>query len=116
MRFFWLLLSIAVPLATVKAAPGFVPNDEIALYTCYAVACVAEIIFIGLCVAEFVNYHKEQEYAVHQKVRLDRDADIKKWRQEFSQDSLDLYEAQQDSLKRARGLAAQPPQVPKKLT
>lgn len=104
MRFFWLALSIVFPLVLVNFIETFRPG-EIGLVVYYAVGCLAEIVFIALCVSEFVKSHKKQEYAVHQKIRHDRDEDIKKWRKEFIRDSLDLYEMQNESLERAENLA-----------
>ena len=104
MRFFWLALSIVFPLVLVKVVD---PSNqtELSLFVFYAVGCLSEIVFIALCVSDFVRHHKAQEYVTHQKIRHDRDEDIKKWRKEFMLDSLDLYEMQNESLKRAEDLA-----------
>jgi len=104
MRFYWLALSIVFPLVSVYFIEASGPG-EIAFFVYSAVGCIAEIGFIALCVSEFVKSHKNQEYAVHQQIRRDRDEDIKKWRKEFMRDSLDLYEMQNESLKRAENLA-----------
>lgn len=104
MRLFWLALSIVFPLILVEAVDYYSPAT-LMLRVSYSVGCLAEIVFIALSVSEFVRYHKKQEYLTHQKIRHDRDEDIKKWRKEFMRDSLDLYEIQNESLKRAEGLA-----------
>ena len=104
MRFFWLGLSIVFPLVLSPFIERY-NTGAIAYYVYYAVGCLAEIVFIALCVSEFVNNHKKQEYVTHQKIRHDRDEDIKKWRKEFMRDSLDLFEMQNESLKRAEILS-----------
>lgn len=104
MRFFWLALSIVFPLVLVNFIQPF-GSGHLASFVYSAVGCLAEIVFIALCVSEFVKSHKKQEYAVHQQIRRDRDEDIKKWRKEFIRDSLDLYEMQNESLERAENLA-----------
>lgn len=104
MRFFWLALSIVFPMVLATFVEGGATGG-ISFFVYSAVGCLAEIVFIALCVSEFVKSHKKQEYAVHQKIRHDRDEDIKKWRKEFIRDSLDLYEMQNESLERAENLA-----------
>jgi len=104
MRFFWLALSIVFPLMLATFVEG-ASQDGIVFFVYSAVGCLAEIAFIALCVSEFVDAHKKQEYETHQKIRHDRDEDIKKWRKEFMRDSLDLYEMQNESLERAENLA-----------
>jgi len=104
MRFFWLALSIVFPLVLATFVEGVFPGG-IAFFVYSAVGCLAEIVFIALCVSEFVKSNKKQEYAIHQQIRRDRDEDIKKWRKEFIRDSLDLYEMQHESLERAENLA-----------
>ena len=104
MRFLWLALSIVAPLALVEAVGEPNPGDW-KTFIYYSVGCLAEIVFIALCVSEFVKDHKQQEYLTHQNIRRDRDEDIKKWRKEFMRDSLDLYDMQTESLKRAENLA-----------
>ncbi len=104
MRFLWIALSIICPLIVIEFA-SYEAGVKMIAY--YAVGSFAEIIFIGLCVSEFVKSHKEQEYLTHQRIRSDRDEDIKKWRKEFMRDSLDLYEVQKESLKRAENLKGQ---------
>ena len=104
MRFFWLALSIMFPLVLVQILDQSNPT-KLSLFVSYAVGCLSEIVFIALCVSDFVRHHKAQDYVTHQKIRHDRDEDIKKWRKEFMRDSLDLYEMQNESLKRAENLA-----------
>lgn len=101
MRFLWLALSIFAPLVLVEVTEGM-SHESVKFTTYIAVGCLAEVILIGLSVAEFVRYHKQQEYLAHQKIKQDRDEDIKKWRKEFMNDSLDLYEMQKESLKQAK--------------
>lgn len=107
MRFFWLALAIIFPLALVLLTSEVeqLVQAQALQFVFYAIACLSEIVFIALCVSDFVRHHKEQEYVTHQKIRHDRDEDIKKWRKEFMRDSLDLYEMQNESLKRAEDLA-----------
>lgn len=107
MRFFWLGLSILSPFVL----GGFLEESNLSDITSYiypTAGVFAEIVFIALCVSGFVSSHKEHEYITHQKIRHDRDEDIKKWRKEFMRDSLDLYEMQNESLKRAEDLAGRP--------
>lgn len=104
MRFFWLALSIVFPLILVLYVEQSI-RTETSQGVFYVVGCLSEIVFIALCVSDFVRHHKAQEYVTHQKIRHDRDEDIKKWRKEFMRDSLDLYEMQNESLKRAEDLA-----------
>ena len=104
MRFLWLALSIMFPLMLISILEGSDQSESAAVVS-YGIVCLAEIVFIALCVAAFISDRNKQEYITHQKIRHDRDEDIKKWRKEFMQDSLNLYEMQDESLKRASDLA-----------
>ncbi len=104
MRFLWIALSIICPLIVIEF-DSYEAGVKRTVY--YAVGTFAEIIFLGFCVSEFIKSRKEQEYLTHQRIRSDRDEDIKKWRKEFMRDSLDLYEVQKESLKRAENLKGQ---------
>lgn len=100
MRFIWLSLSIVAPLVAVNFIAN--ENERIIILTYMVVAALTEIVLLALTVSEFVKYQKAQEYVVHRKIECDRDEDIAKWRKEFSQDTLNLYDMQKESLKRAR--------------
>lgn len=108
MRFLWLALAIVTPLVVANGVDGLGSTDDLKLWIYAVVGCITEIVFIALCVSGFVDHHKQQEYVTHQKIRHDRDEDIQKWRKEFMRDSLDLYEMQTESLKRAEDMAGRP--------
>jgi len=82
MRFFWLALSIVFPLVLATFVEG-ASQDGIVFFVYSAVGCLAEIVFIALCVSEFVKLHRRQEYSFRKQIERDRDEDIKKWRKEF---------------------------------
>jgi len=102
LRFLWLAMSIIIPIFSVQYISQ--EEDELVLSTYIFVAVFSEIVVISLAVSEFVKAGKVVEYLKEQQIKEDRDADISKWRKEFLNDSLDLYDMQKESLKRAKDL------------
>ena len=102
MRFIWLSLSIVAPLIAVNFISKET-NEAISL-TYLVVIALSEIVLLSLTISEFVKKQKENEYLIYQQIKEDRDVDISKWRAEFMEDSLNLYDMQKESLKRAKNI------------
>ena len=79
-------------------------RDNLIQVTYIIVAVFSEVVVISLAVSDFIKAGKDFDYLREKKIKEDRDLDIAKWRKEFVQDSLSLYEMQKESLKRAKNL------------
>ena len=103
-RFFWLAAAIIVPLLSVQYISQ--ETDRLIELTYIVVAIFSETIVISLAIAEFAKVGREIAYLKEKQIKEDRDNDLSKWRKEFFNDSLNLYEMQKESLKRAKDLTS----------
>lgn len=115
MRFIWLALSIVFPLALFTLIDLYSQRaqfSETQVSVLYTVVCLVTIVFIGLCVSEFVKLHKRQEYSFRKQIERDRDEDIKKWRKEFEEEFVqkisNFNEMRKETPKHAENPAGRP--------
>ncbi|MDD9884787.1 MAG: hypothetical protein OXU62_09710 [Gammaproteobacteria bacterium] len=115
MRFIWLALSIVFPLALFTLIDLYSQRaqfSETQVSVLYTVVCLVTIVFIALCVSEFVKLHRRQEYSFRKQIERDRDEDIKKWRKEFEEEFVqklsNFNEMREEALKHAENLAGRP--------
>lgn len=102
MRFFWLAMAIITPLIAVVFIESE-SNTNIQL-TYLIVACVVQVITISFTISEFIRLRKRETEAEHARIKQERDKDIQKWRKEFHQDTLHIYDIQKESLIKAMEL------------
>ena len=105
LRFLWVATAIVIPLFSVQYISN--ENDYLIRMTYIVVATFAEVVAISLAISEFFRAGRELEYLREQQIKADRDNDVSKWRKEFLNDSLGLYEMQKESLKRAKELTGE---------
>ena len=115
MRFIWLALSIVFPLALFTLIDLYSQRaqfSETQVSVLYTVVCLVTIVFIALCVSEFVKLHRRQEYSFRKQIERDRDEDIKKWRKEFEDEFVqkisNFNEMRKEAPKHAENPAGRP--------
>jgi len=106
-------LSIVFPLAMFPLIDLYgqgMQLSETQVFVYYAAVCLATIVFIALCVSEFVKLHKHQTDIDRQKIQRERDDDIKRWRKEFEEEFVqkisNFNEMRKEAMKHAENLAS----------
>ena len=102
LRFLWLAGAIIIPIFSVQYISQ---EQENLIRTTYIIVTIfSETVIISLAISEFIKAGKIAEYLREKQIKEDRDDDISKWRKEFVNDSLGLFDMQKESLKRAKDL------------
>ncbi len=107
MRFLWLAFAIVVPLLFGEILErgsffsiGVEPSVKEIIY--WIVFVIFETLSVSFTISEFIKQRKIEIYDRELQIKRDRDEDIAKWRKEFADDTIRLYEIQKEALKRAR--------------
>ena len=103
MRFVWLAATIAFAvLAVYSYDEHFDKAGDIGKHVYPIIAITVFVILICLTISEYAKERAREMRAKNLLLKAERDEDIKKWRKEFYGDTVNVYDTQEETLKRAK--------------
>ena len=104
MRFVWLAATIAFAILASNYFDSYafkrLEGVREILYPCIAIAIF--IILICFTVSEYAKERAREMRAKNLLLKAERDEDIKEWRKEFHGDTINVYDTQEETLRRAK--------------